>query len=117
MGEVELETRSDLLNVAVTPPSSLAVVFVTDDTQTAIVTEGVTVHLDWSRWMTEALGDSAGNANYTLRRTQLDEYRNPVGPPEVAELSESRERITLLFNVERYEYLVLVISYDQFSWR
>ena len=82
--------------------------FVTDDVQTAVVRDGANLRLDWLRWVSEILGDLAGNANYTLHRTPLDESGNPVGGPEVVEPSEPGDRITVTFDPETNEYYVQI---------
>jgi hypothetical protein len=65
------------------------VVNVTDDQQTAVVTVGVNIRLDWSSWVTEVLAaESALNANFTYYRTQLSEPGSTTGPVEVLQPSE-----------------------------
>ena len=64
--------------------------------------------LDWLKWVTEVLGESAINATYTFRRAQLDKYRNPVGPLKQLNLT-SQNRISLFLNVEASEYRIQVI--------
>ena len=66
--------------MAVTSANPFTYAFVTEDTQTVVATESSSIRLDWSKWITEELGGSAISATYTLHRTQLDEYRNPIGP-------------------------------------
>ena len=109
-GEVDLITRAELLRVAVTllVPHSYATV--NEDTQTIVLTESSSIILDWLKWVTEVLGESAVNATYTFRRAQLDEYRNPVGPLEQLNLTSiSQNRISLFLNVETSEYRIQVI--------
>ena len=66
------------------------IVKVTDDQQTAVVTVGVNIHLDWSSWVTEVLGaDSALNATYTYYRTQLSASGNVIEPAQVLQSSEN----------------------------
>ena len=65
--------------MAVTFPLPYTYASVTEDSQTIILTESSSIILDWLKWVTEVLGESAVNATYTFRRAQLDEYRNPVG--------------------------------------
>ena len=79
--------------------------FVTDDQQTAIVTGGATIRLDWSRWVDEVLGGSADNVTYTVRRTQLDESGNPIG--EAVEFVGT-DRIVVNFDPEADEYYVQI---------
>ena len=78
------------------------VVNVTDDQQTAVVTVGVNIHLDWSGWVTdsEVLGtDSTLNttSRYTYYRTQVNESGSVAGPAEVLQPSE---RVTIRSNEE-----------------
>lgn len=80
-------------------------VFVTDERQTAIVTNGAYILLDWFRWVTETLGDSAINATYTIRKTELDENGNPE---EEAEEVESNDRIEVEFESDEDEYYVKI---------
>ena len=58
---------------------------VTDDQQTAVVTVGVNIHLDWSSWVFGTLdADSAQNATYTFYKTQLSGYARYVQGPVLA---------------------------------
>ena len=84
--------------------------FVTGDIQTAIVTDSARIRLDWSRWVSEVLGGSAGNATYTVSRTQLDESGNVVGTAQVLGPSEPLDRIVVKFNPETNEYYVEITS-------
>ena len=81
---------------------------VSGDVQTAIVTGGATIRLDWLRWVSEVLGDRASGANYTIRRTQLDESGNPVGQAEVLRPSDPDDRILVNFNSGENEYYVQI---------
>ena len=81
-------------------------VFVTDEIQTAIVTEGSYILLDWLRWVTETLGGSAINATYTLYRTQLNESGEPIGPGEV--VNASTDRIEIEFEFDENEFYVKI---------
>ena len=107
-GEVDLVTRSDLLSVAVTSPFPFPYAAVNEDAQTVVLTESSSIILDWLKWVTEVLGESAINATYTFRRAQLDEYRNPVGPLEQLNLT-SQNRISLFLDVEASEYRIQVM--------
>ena len=80
-------------------------VFVTDERQTAIVTNGAYILLDWFRWVTETLDDSAINATYTIRSTELDENGDPE---EEAEEVESSDRIEVEFESDEDEYYVKI---------
>ncbi len=98
----------ELLDVAAGAEDAVAV-FVTDDRQTAIVRGGAFIRLDWLRWVTETLGSLASNANYTLRKTQLDEFGNPVGVPEVVGPSSGPDsRIEVKLDPETNEYYVQI---------
>ena len=97
----------ELLEVAVREGEFVRA-FVSDDVQTAVVRDGANIRLDWLRWVTETLGSSAGNANYTLRRTELDEFGNPVGAPEVVGPSEPGDRIAVKFDPGTNEYYVQI---------
>ena len=81
--------------------------FVSDNQQTAIVTQGAAIRLDWSRWVDEVLGGSVTNATYTVRRTQLDESGNPIG---IAVEFEGTDRIVVNFDPEANEYYVQINS-------
>ena len=81
-------------------------VFVTNDIQTAVATEGAYILLDWLRWVTETLGDSAVNATFTLYRTQLNESGEPLGPAEV--VNASTNRIEIEFEFDENEYYVKI---------
>ena len=105
IGDIELGPRPELLEIAARD-GELVRVFVTDDVQTAVVRDGAYIRLDWLRWVTETLGSSAGSANYTLRRTQLDEFGNPVGAPEVVGPSDPGNRVTVKVDPETNEYYV-----------
>ena len=98
IGDVDLgplSERPELFKVAAVQDE---VVNVTDDQQTAVVTVGVNIRLDWSSWVTEVLGDkSALNATYTYYRTQLNEIGIVNGSTQVL---QSSERITVRANEE-----------------
>ena len=90
LGDVELgplNQRPELFKVAAIQNE---VINVTDDQQTAVVTVGVNIRLDWSSWVTEVLADSGLNAtsHYTYYRTQLNESGSVIGPAEVLQPSE-----------------------------
>ena len=84
--------------------------FVTDDRQTAIVSTGANIRLDWYRWVNEVLGDSAVNATFTVRSTQLDESGNPIGSSQVLEPSEPGSRIRVNVNSSEDVYYVSIDS-------
>ena len=99
-----LSQRPELFKVAAIQNE---LVNVTDDQQTAVVTVGVNIHLDWSSWVTEVLGaDSSLNATYTYYRTQLNDSGSFVGPAEVLQPSEPPERIVVRANVEMTEFYI-----------
>ena len=80
-------------------------VFVTDEAQTAIVTNGAAILLDWFRWVTETLGDSAINATYTALKIELDENGEPDDEIEVI---ESSDRIEVEFESDEEEYYIKI---------
>ena len=105
IGDVDLgplSERPDLLKVAAVQNE---VVNVTDDQQTAVVTVGVNIRLDWSSWVTEMLStDSVLNTTnrYTYYRSQLSESGRVMGPTEVLRQSErvairSNEELNLFY--------------------
>ena len=97
-----LSERPELFKVAAVENE---VVNVTDDQQTAVVTVGVNIRLDWSSWVTEVLStDSVLNttSRYTYYRTQLNESGSAAGPSEVLRQSErvairSNEELNLFY--------------------
>ena len=111
LGDVELGPLSqwpELFKVAATQNE---LVNVTDDQQTAVVTVGVNIRLDWSSWVTEMLAqDSALNATYrySYYRTQVNESGSVIGPVEELELSEPPEHINTVVkaSVERHEFYI-----------
>ena len=101
LGDVELgplSQRPELFKVAAIQNE---VVNITDDQQTAVVTFGVNIHLDWSSWVTEVLVDATGR--YTYYRTQLNESGSVIGPAEVLQPSE---RITIRIDEELNTFYV-----------
>ena len=92
IGDVDLgplSQRPELLKVAAVQNE---VVNVTDDQQTAVVTVGVNIRLDWSSWVTEMLStDSVLNTTnrHTYYRSQLSESGRVMGPTEVLGNSSS----------------------------
>ena len=105
IGDVELgQEVPGLLDVAARDGDRVRV-FVTDDIQTAIVTDGAYILLDWSRWVTEVLGDSASSANFTIFSIELDENGDPVEDPEEV---ESNDRIEVEFESDESEYYVKI---------
>ena len=105
IGDVELgQDIPGLLDVAAGDGDRVRV-FVTDEIQTAIATEGAYILLDWFRWVTETLGESAVNATYTVRQTELNESGDPVEEPEEV---ESDERIEVEFESDENEYYVKI---------
>ena len=105
IGDVELgQDIPGLLDVAAGDGDRVRV-FVTDEIQTAIATEGAYILLDWFRWVTETLGESAVNATYTVRQMELNESGDPVEEPEEV---ESDERIEVEFESDENEYYVKI---------
>lgn len=84
------------------------VVNVTDDQQTAVVTVGVSVLLDWSSWVAEVLDTSAVNATYTYYRTQLNESGTATGPSN-SEVLQQSERVAIRANKELNIFFVEII--------
>ena len=94
-----LSERPELFKVAAVQNE---VVNVTDDQQTAVVTIGVNIRLDWSIWVTEVLGAGLVLSRYTYYRTQLNESGSAAGPAEVLQPSEhvairSNEELNLFY--------------------
>ena len=81
-------------------------VFVTSDRQTVVVTAGINVRLDWSRWVMETLGESASNATYVIHRTQFDESGNAIGTTEELTPSRLPERIVVNISREENEFYI-----------
>ena len=106
-GEVELGQRPELEDVAALSGEAV-LVFVSDERQTAIVSGGAYIRLDWLRWINEVLGDSADNATFTIRRTQLDESGTLLGPAEILEPSGSEERVVVNVDPETNEFHVTI---------
>jgi hypothetical protein len=89
LGDVDLgplSERPELFKVAAVENE---VVNVTDDQQTAVVTVGVNIRLDWSSWVTELLAaESALNTIFTYYRTLLNESGRVTGQAKVLQPSE-----------------------------
>ncbi len=106
IGDVELgQDIPGLLDVAARDEERVRV-FVTDQMQTAIATEGAYILLDWLRWVDETFGDSAENATFTLYRTLLSESGEPLGPTQV--VNASTDRIEIEFEFDENEYYVKI---------
>ena len=109
LGDVDLgplSQRPELFKVAAVQNE---LVNITDDQQTAVVTVGVNIRLDWSNWVTEVLGPySSLNATgqYTYHRTQLNESGVIIGPVEELQPSEPPERLVIMANLERREFYI-----------
>ena len=84
---------------------------VTDDQQTAVVTVGINIRLDWSSWVTEVLASSALNytGQYTYYRTQLNELGSVIGSAEVLQPSE-HTTIQFATNEEQTIFFVEISS-------
>ena len=111
IGEVELGQRPELLEVAAQPRTEV-LAFVTEDQQTAVAAHSARIRLDWSQWVEDELGSSAGEANYTIYRTQLNITGGVQGPPEVLSPTPSDlpSRIVVRINPENNEFYVEVLS-------
>lgn len=107
IGDVELGPRPELLDVAV-PLFTLTRALVTDEQQTVILMNTSLIILDWSKWVTDTLGDSADDANYTIRRTQLDVLGNPTRSPEEVQPTDLESRIVVQLNPANNEYYVQI---------
>ena len=81
-------------------------VFVTNAQQTIIVGSGINVHLDWSRWVMETLGDLANNATYTFSRTQLNESGNAFRATKELVPSQPPERVTVNISKESNKFYI-----------
>ena len=102
VGDVDLGPLSQQPELFKVAAVQNEVVNVTDDQQTAVVTVGVNIRLDWSSWVTEVLGaDSVLNttSRYTYYRTQLNESGSAAGPSEVLRPLIS-ERVAIRSNEE-----------------
>lgn len=110
IGEVELGQRPELLEVAAQPQTEV-LAFVTEDQQTAVAAHNARIRLDWSQWVEDELGSSAGKANYTIYRTRLNETGGVQGPPEVLSPTPSDfiPRIVVRINPENNEFYVEVL--------
>ena len=96
-----LSQRPELFKVAAIQNE---LVNVTDDQQTAVVTVGVNIRLDWSSWVTEVLSaDSVFNATYIYYRTQLNESGSATGLSQVLQPSE---HIVIRANEEQTQFYV-----------
>ena len=101
-----LSERPELFKVAAVENE---VVNVTDDQQTAVVTVGVNIRLDWSSWVIEVLGaESALNATFTYYRTQLNESGSIAGLAQV--LTQSSERIAIETDEDESHFYVEIAS-------
>ena len=106
IGAVELGQTQELMDAAARDGENV-VAFVSNDRQTAAVSGGAFIRLDWLRWVDEVLGESADNATYTVHRTQLDESGNPIGAPTEF---EGTEAIEVIFDPEADEYYIMIHS-------
>ena len=108
IGDVELGQFPELLDVAA-QPSSFVFAFVTEDNQTAVVSESSAIRLNWLRWVREALGRSSLAANYTIYKTPIDESGNIIGPREVLQPTPPNDfssRIGVMANKTSNEFYV-----------
>ena len=109
IGDVELGQRPELLEVASTPGSTVFA-FVTDDMQTAVVTESSSIRLDWIRWVRETLGGPSNTTNYTVYRTLLDESGNMIGNREPLPQTPFGSRIIIKADATTNEFFVDIAS-------
>ena len=103
LGDVQLGQLPELWKVATLEDVH---VFVSDEQQTAVVTNGVNIRLDWSRWVNETLTGSAANGTFTFRRTQLNETGGTIGNVSNLNVSNPPERIVVGTNKDANEFFV-----------
>ena len=99
-----LSQRPELFKVAAIQNE---LVNVTDDQQTAVVTIGVNIRLDWSSWVTDVLNTDPAPYRYTYYTTQLNELGSVIRPVEVL---QPLERITVKTNEEQNILYVEIAS-------
>ena len=103
VGDVDLGPLSEHPELFKAAAVQNEVVNVTDDQQTAVVTVGVDIRLDWSSWVTEVLDvASALNATFLYYRIKLNESGSAAGPTKVLQPSErvairSNEELNLFY--------------------
>ena len=81
-------------------------VFVSDDQQTVVVTDGINIRLDWSRWVNETLAASAMNATFTFHETKLNASGDTIGVATELKTTNLTERIVVKVNKENSEFYV-----------
>ena len=81
-------------------------VFVSDDQQTVVVTDGINIRLDWSRWVNETLAASATNATFTFHETKLNASGDTIGVARELKTTNLTERIVVKVNKESSEFYV-----------
>ena len=81
-------------------------VFVSDDQQTVVVTDGINIRLDWSRWVNETLADSATNATFIFHETKLNASGDAIGVAKELITTNLTERIVVKVNKESSEFYV-----------
>ena len=81
-------------------------VFVGDDQQTVVVTDGINIRLDWSRWVNETLADSATNATFTFHETKLNASGDAIGSSRTLEISQPPERVFVQLDKENNEFYI-----------
>lgn len=108
IGDVELGPRPELLEKAAQPQTEV-LAFVTEDQQTAVAAHRSRIRLDWSQWVEDELGSSAGKANYTIYRTQLNETGGVLGTPQIVP-SDLSFPIIVRIDPETNEFYVDILS-------
>ena len=98
IGDVELGQRPELLDVAALPLSQVFA-YVTEDRQTAVVSQSSRIRLDWLRWVREVLGGSASEATYTVYRTRIDESGDEVGFREALPSTPADGSFRIIVNI------------------
>ena len=85
--------------------------FVTEDQQTAVAVHNSRIHLDWSQWVEDELGSSAGSANYTIYSTLLNETGGIDGPRRVLLPTppDLASRIVVRIDPETNEFYVDIV--------
>ena len=84
-------------------------VFVSDDQQTVVVTDGINIRLDWSRWVNETLADSATNATFTFHETELNASGDAIGVARELEISQPPDGLTVRIDKEDNEFYIDII--------
>ena len=108
LGEVVLDQREELLDVAAVPREQVTVP-VTEERQTLILEEGAEAVLDFNQFLLEASTSlmPADNLTVTLTRQLLDESGRIV-PNTTEELSPVEGRVSVTLDRESGQYSVAI---------